>query len=85
MNVEAYSVRAKQHAPKTIEESRAAAHRMLDEGYSDHGISAALTLAVEQVRRMLGDFQCGQPEWGAGGDSGAPVTSPQLGECQSRE
>jgi ParB-like chromosome segregation protein Spo0J len=51
-----YLARAEQHAPKTIEEARAAAQRLLAEGYSDHGIAAALGLAVDQVRRMLGDF-----------------------------
>ena len=57
MNVQAYTVRAKQHAPKTIDEARVAARQLLDQGYSDHGIAAALGLAVEQVRRMLGE--CG--------------------------
>jgi hypothetical protein len=55
-----YADRAEVHAPKTLEESRAAAHRLLEEGFSDHGIAAALGLAVEQVRRMLGECSsCG--------------------------
>ncbi len=60
MNADAYEVRARQYAPKTLEETQAAAHRLLGEGYSDHGIAAALGLAVEQVRRMLGECaSCG--------------------------
>jgi hypothetical protein len=55
VSAEAYAVRARQHAPKTIDEARAAALRLVGEGYSDHGVAAALGLAVEQVRRMLGE------------------------------
>jgi hypothetical protein len=54
LSADAYSVRARQHAPRTIEEARAAAQRLLGEGYNDYGIAAALGLAVDQVRRMLG-------------------------------
>lgn len=56
MSADAYSDRARQHAPRTIEETRQAAHRLLDEGYNDYGVAAALGIAVEQVRRLLG--QC---------------------------
>jgi transposase len=52
---EAYAARAKQHAPKTIEEARTAAQRLLAEGYSDHGAAAALGVSVEEIRRMLGE------------------------------
>lgn len=51
----AYAIRARQNAPNTIEETRAAAHRLIEEGFSDHGFAAALGLAIEQVRRMLGE------------------------------
>jgi hypothetical protein len=50
LSAEAYSFRAKLHAPKTIEEARAAAQRLLADGYSDHGVAAALGLAVEQSK-----------------------------------
>jgi transposase-like protein len=50
-----YRERAELYKPQTIDEARAAAHRMLDEGYSDHGIAAALGVAIEEVRRMLAE------------------------------
>ena len=52
-----YATRSVQHRPQTIEEMREASRRMLAEGYSDHGVGAALGIAVEQVRRLMGD--CG--------------------------
>jgi transposase len=55
VSVESYAIRAKQHAPKTIEEARAAAQRLLAEGYNDHGAAAALGVSVEQIRRMIGE------------------------------
>ena len=46
--------RAIEHRPKTFEELRLAIQRMRADGFSDHGIAAALGLAVEQVRRLPG-------------------------------
>lgn len=53
-----YHERAQRHAPKTIDEARAAAHQMLAEGHSAYGIASALGLAIEQVRRLLGCADC---------------------------
>jgi hypothetical protein len=58
VNAEVYAARQKQHAPNTIEEVRAATYRVLDEEFSDQGIAAALALAAEQVRRLLGCASC---------------------------
>ena len=55
-----YTARAQQHRPKSIEDLRNTANAMLLEGYSDHGVAAALGVAVEQVRRLVG--QCGECE-----------------------
>ena len=50
-----YRQRAEQHAPvNTAEEMRAAAQNLLRDGFSDHGIAAALGLDVEAVRRLIG-------------------------------
>jgi hypothetical protein len=47
-----------QHRPKSIDELRLTAKAMLLDGYSDHGIAAALGVAVEQVRRLVGCVNC---------------------------
>jgi hypothetical protein len=75
LSAETYADRARMHAPKTVEETRKAAQRLLEAGYSDYDISAALGLAIEQVRRMLRDSDDSTGgQRGAGGDRGAPVT-----------
>jgi hypothetical protein len=56
--LDSYADRSRRHAPKTLEEARLAAQRLVAEGYSDHGVAAALGLAVEQVRRLLGCVSC---------------------------
>ncbi len=60
MSDKSYRARAQLYAPRTIEEARAAAQRLLQEGYSDHGVAAALGIAVEQVRRLIA--RCGDCE-----------------------
>jgi hypothetical protein len=39
----------------TREEQAQAIRQLARDGYSDYGISAATQLAIEQVRRVLGD------------------------------
>jgi hypothetical protein len=41
--------------PQTREEMRAAVHELRSRGMSDYGIAHATGLAVEQVRRLLGE------------------------------
>ena len=53
--VDNYAARAQLHRPRTREEARAAAQRLLAEGFSDHGVAAALGVAIEEVRRMLAE------------------------------
>lgn len=59
MTGDSYAAKATQYRPKTIQDLRDTAQRMLDEGFSDHGIAAALGVAVEQVRRLVGCPDCG--------------------------
>ena len=44
-----------QHRPQSREEMRAAVHELASRGMSDHTIASATGLAVEQVRRILGE------------------------------
>jgi hypothetical protein len=61
MSADTYAQRATQHRPTTLEDLRATARRMqAEEGYSDHGIAAALGMAVEQVRLLIGCLECGE-------------------------
>jgi hypothetical protein len=46
---------ADRHRPQTLEEMRAAVHELHQRGMSDHTIAQATGLAVEQVRRLLGE------------------------------
>ncbi|MBX5459741.1 MAG: hypothetical protein IRZ28_01510 [Steroidobacteraceae bacterium] len=46
---------ARLHAPRTADEVRAAVHELRSRGYSDHTIARVTGLAVELVRRMLGE------------------------------
>jgi len=46
---------ARRHAPRTREEIRAAVHEMRSRGLGDHEIAQATGLAVEQIRRVLGE------------------------------
>ena len=50
-----YARRVRQHAPKTLAETREAAQRLPRDGYSHHSIGAALRLDVAAVRRLLGE------------------------------
>lgn len=43
------------HRPQSREEMRAAVHELRSRGMDDHTIAHATGLAVEQVRRMLGE------------------------------
>lgn len=43
------------HRPQTRDELRVAVHELASRGYTDYGIAAATGLAVEQVRRMIGE------------------------------
>lgn len=43
------------HAPRTRDEMRVAVHELASRGMTDYGIAAATGLAVEQVRRMIGE------------------------------
>ncbi len=52
-----YRQRANEHAPKTVDEIRAAAHRLSNEGYSERGIADALRLDISAVRRLLGECE----------------------------
>ncbi len=53
-----YAAKARQHAPRTLEETRTAVQRLLDQGHSDYGIAAILGCSVEQVRRLVGCEAC---------------------------
>lgn len=55
-----YFKRSVQHRPQTLKDIREAAQRLLAQGYNDHGVAAALGIAVEQVRRLIGE--CGACE-----------------------
>lgn len=46
---------AQLHRPRTREELRAAVHELTARGMTDYAIAAATGLAVEQVRRVLGE------------------------------
>jgi len=56
MRADDYRARAEQHAPRTVEELRAAAQQMLRDGRGDHTVAQALRLDVAAVRRLVG--QC---------------------------
>lgn len=43
------------HRPRSREEFRAAVQELASRGMSDHTIASATGLAVEQVRRILGE------------------------------
>lgn len=43
------------HGPRTREELRAATVELLSRGLSDHDVANALGLAVEQIRRFVGE------------------------------
>jgi hypothetical protein len=43
------------HRPQTRDEMRAAVHELASRGMTDHTIARATGLAVEQVRRLLGE------------------------------
>lgn len=43
------------HRPKTREEMRTAVHELASRGMSDYGIAHAVNLAVEEIRRLLGE------------------------------
>ena len=58
MTVDTYTERARQHMPLTLEGMREAAMRMRAEGHSEHGISAALGVAVEMTRKLIGCIEC---------------------------
>ncbi len=62
MSTSDYAVRAQAHAPRTFEELQAAAQQLIDDGHSDYGAAAALGLAVEQVRRLIGQCASGNCE-----------------------
>lgn len=51
-----YGRRAQQHRPQSRDEMRAAVHELAAGGMTDYGIAHATGLAVEQVRRLLGEF-----------------------------
>jgi hypothetical protein len=43
------------HRPQTRDEMRVAVHELAARGMSDHTIAQATGLAVEQVRRLIGE------------------------------
>lgn len=45
------------HRPRTRDEMRVAVHELANRGMIDYGIAAATGLAVEQVRRVLGEVR----------------------------
>ena len=47
--------KAQQHRPQTHDEMRVAVHELRQRGMDDQTIARATGLAVEQVRRMLGE------------------------------
>lgn len=47
--------RAQEHRPQTRDEMRAAVHELAGRGMTDYGIAHATGLAVEQVRRLIGE------------------------------
>jgi hypothetical protein len=53
-----YTERAQLNAPKSVEEAKSVTQRLLDQGYSDYGVAAAMGLSVEAVRRMIGCMSC---------------------------
>lgn len=46
-----------QHRPKSRDEMRCAVAELARRGWSDHTIAASVGLAVEQVRRLLGEHR----------------------------
>lgn len=53
-----YEARARQHAPKSIEEFQVAVRHLIDGGTTEYGVSAALGVSIEQIRRMIGRRNC---------------------------
>ena len=49
-----YAARAREFAPVTLEELRAAARQMARDGLGEHSIAAALQVDVNAVRRLIG-------------------------------
>ncbi len=43
------------HRPRTRDELHVAVHELAARGMTDYGIAAATGLAVEQVRRLIGE------------------------------
>ncbi len=58
------SAAATAHAPRTIDETRAAVRELNARGLGDYDIARATGLSVEGVRRLLGERAAGKPEQG---------------------